>query len=114
MKKDDQRAINELVDGIYTCALDELSSEFNGCWRAFAPCRKLRSCTAWVYETENFYLLQSYKTIVAIISKNSNTLYDALRTVYGYTATSAQHIAKFRNDYGSPYADRFTARYVPD
>lgn len=114
MKKEEQRAINEVVDDIYTCALDELNSESKGCWRAYAPCTKLRSCTAWVYETENFYLLQSYKTIVAIISKDSNTLYDALRTVYGYTPTSAQHIAKFQNDYGSRYAQRFTSRYVPD
>jgi len=114
MKKDLQRAINEAVEDNYTDALAELESKYGEFWGCYAPCKKLRSCNALVYETDNFYVLQSYRTVVAVISKATNALYDALRTVYGYTATSAQHIAKFRNDYGSPYADRFTARYVPD
>lgn len=33
----------------------------------------------------------------ALYDKSADTLYDVLRGVYGYTATSAQHIAKFRN-----------------
>ena len=61
----------------------------------------LRNCRAWVYETDEFYFLQSYSTIVAFIDKSTDTLYDVLRYVYGYTATSAQHISKFDHDYGA-------------
>lgn len=62
---------------------------------------RLRTCKAWVYETENYYFLTSYNTLVAFIVKTTDTCYDVLRLVYGYTSTSAQHIAKFRHDYGS-------------
>ena len=61
---------------------------------------RLRSCSAWVYETQNYYLLRSYNTIIAFIDKNTDTCYDVLRLEYGYTNTSAQHIAKFSRDYG--------------
>lgn len=73
---------------------------------------QLRSCSARVYETDTYYVLKSYRTIIACIDKTDNTLYDFLRYVYGYTATSAQHITKFRNDYGSHYAHTYTYRYV--
>ena len=62
---------------------------------------RLNSCKAWVYETEHFFILQSYNTIVACIEKKSDVLVDVLRTEFGYTATSAQHIAKFSRKYGS-------------
>lgn len=62
---------------------------------------QLRHCSAVVYETDNLYVLRSYSTIVAVIDKTTDTLYDFLRYVYGYTATSAQHIAKFKHDYGA-------------
>ena len=61
---------------------------------------RLRTCTAWVYESEHFYFLNSYSTIVAYINKELDSCTDILRMVYGYTSTSAQHIAKFRHDYG--------------
>ena len=63
--------------------------------------KRLRSCTAWVFETEDYYILKSYETYVAIILKSADVMFDALRIVYGYTATSAQHIAKFSHDYGA-------------
>lgn len=63
--------------------------------------KRLRSCTAWVFETESFYILKSYETYVACIRKYDDILYDALRIAYGYTATSAQHISKFAHDYGA-------------
>lgn len=62
---------------------------------------RLRYCTAEVYETANLYVLRSYNTIIAAIDKRTDTLYDFLRYVYGFTSTSAQHIAKFRHDYGA-------------
>ena len=63
--------------------------------------KRLRSCQAWVMETPTHYLLQSYATIIASINKQSGLCIDALRVVYGYTATSAGHIAKFRRDYNA-------------
>lgn len=61
---------------------------------------RLRNCQAYVYETPSFYVLRSYKTVVAIIEKNSDICYDFLRGVCGYTKASAQHISKFDKDYG--------------
>ena len=61
---------------------------------------RLRTCQAWVYETDNFYILRSYNTCVAAIDKESHYCADVLRYIYGYTATSAQHISKFIADYG--------------
>lgn len=60
---------------------------------------RLRSCKACVYENSMWYILKSYATIVAIIDKNTDTLYDFSRYVYGYTATTSQHISKFGKDF---------------
>lgn len=68
----------------------------------------LRSYNACVWETEHFYILQSYATMVAAIDKESGVMFDFLRYVYGYTTTSAQHIAKFAADYGA--TSRYTYR----
>ena len=63
----------------------------------------LRECSATVLETKDAYILRSYRTIVAILIKETGILYDGLRYVYGYTATSAQHISKFGRDYGAQH-----------
>ena len=60
---------------------------------------RLHKCQAYVYETASYYLLKSYATFVAFIRKSDGECFDILRNVYGYSATSAQHIAKFKNDY---------------
>lgn len=60
---------------------------------------RLRTCNAYVYETHSYYVLRSYSRYVAFIRKSDGECFDVLRMVYGYTATSAQHIAKFKNDY---------------
>ena len=62
---------------------------------------RLRSCKAIVYHTidNEFIVLQSYNTIVAFIDLETREAFDILRTQYGYTATSAQHISKFFQDY---------------
>lgn len=62
--------------------------------------KRLRTCQAYVYETPSLYVLKSYNTVVAIIDKSTDTCYDFLRAVYGYTNSSAQHIYKFSQDYG--------------
>ena len=63
--------------------------------------KRLRTSRAWVYETVDYYFLVSYYTLVAFIDKTTDTCYDILRYVYGFTSTSAQHIAKFDHDYGN-------------
>ena len=63
--------------------------------------KRLRTCTAEYAELENYVVLRSYNTIVALYDKNTYTCYDFLRLVYGYTATSAQHISKFWHDCGA-------------
>ena len=84
---------------------DEIESMvefFNEYYResTYGTAEKLRSCQATVYTSPRFYVLQSYDTIVAFIDRKTDTLYDVLRFVYGYTSTSAQHIRKFEKDYG--------------
>lgn len=93
MKKALQNNVNNWVRENYMQAMNEYRVNHSSY-------KKLRSCTAEVCETENYYVLRSYNTIVAVIRKEYGQCYDALRMVYGYTATSAQHIAKFNNDYG--------------
>lgn len=61
--------------------------------------QRLRKSQAYVYETDSYYLLKSYATFVAFIRKSDGECFDILRNVYGYSATSAQHIAKFKKDY---------------
>lgn len=78
--------------------VDRFNEELNYC--SISVGKRLRSCQAYVYETPSFYVLRSYNTVVAIIEKKTDTCYDFLRGVYGYTNTSAQHISKFDKDYG--------------
>lgn len=74
--------------------------------------QRLRSCTAYKYYFKKegtsydiayeIVVLQSYSTVVALAYIDEEderiSVHDFLRIVYGYTATSAQHIAKFRNE----------------
>lgn len=94
-----QKMINEIVLG----EISAINADGKQCY-----VERLRSCNACVWETEHFYILQSYATMVAAIDKGNNIMFDFLRYVYGYTATSAQHIAKFANDYGATI--RYTYR----
>lgn len=72
--------------------------------------KRLRTCSAYtfdVYEgdTIRYKVLVSYSTIVAYFDYDGGTFFDVLRVVYGYTATSAQHIAKFKKEL-SPLINR--------
>ena len=93
MRKEIQKMTNEIVKS----AMERMNEDLNKVYGV----KRLRSCSAEVLETENFYILISYRTNIACIEKNTDTLYDYLREVYGYTATSAQHISKFKKDYGA-------------
>ena len=86
----------ELMDSIW----DEMENTYLT-WKRF------RTCNATYAETENFYILRSYKTIVAVVNKHTGICYDFLRAVYGYTATSAQHISKFYRDFGDTTRDKY-------
>ena len=63
---------------------------------------RLDYCQAYTYQTRGYSFLISYNTLVAFIDDNGN-MYDILRLVYGYTSTSAKHIAKFRNKFRHVY-----------
>lgn len=106
MKKSGQRAINKKVEY-------ELE-RYNGITeqREIKYVGRLRHCHAGVYETNSYYVLRSYNTVVAVINKADMALYDFSRYVYGYTATTAQHIAKFANDYGLSPSDKYTWKDV--
>lgn len=105
-KKQEQLISNCIATGIFNSAFNEFEAQRDPAYK------RLRSCSAWVYETDNFYLLKSYNTFVACIAKKNNSCYDVLRKVCGYTHTSAQHIAKFIYDYGDSYAERYTYRDI--
>ena len=96
MKKQEQKQTNSMCDTLWSEAMQEL----NESGIRYDDCKRLKSCQAYVYETENFFILRSYSTMIAAIDKKTDTLIDVLRGVYGYTSTSAQHIAKFGRTYG--------------
>lgn len=106
MKKLEQRAINSKVE--YELANYNEITEYG----EIKEVGRLRHCQAYVYETAFYYVLRSYSTVVAIISKREMALYDFSRYVYGYTSTTAQHIAKFANDYDVSPLDRYIWKEV--
>ena len=72
---------------------------------------RLYSCNAEIWEFEGILVLVSYGTPIAVYM-DEWSLYDCLRVVYGYTATSSQHISKFKkwlaeNNHPVNYAVRF-------
>lgn len=90
-KRENQAFCNQICKEVYEDAIEELNDT--------CTYKRLRSCSALVFETEHYYILQSYRIPIAVIAKSTDTLYDVLRYVYGYTLTSAQHISKFEKDY---------------
>lgn len=90
----DQAATNNLCDFYVRFAQDMNSGKIN----LTGKCQRLNSCNARIYEIKpGTFALVSYSTVVAFIADNVG--YDVLRMVYGYTATSASHIAKFFRKY---------------
>ena len=73
---------------------------------------RLYSCNAEIWEFSGILILVSYGTPSAVFAPDDGSLYDCLRVVYGYTATSSQHISKFEkwlaeNNYTVKDAVRF-------
>lgn len=65
------------------------------------PVTQLRKSKVRVVELPTYFVLLSYSTVVAAINIHTGVLYDMLRKVHGYTATNAQHIAKFADVYNA-------------
>lgn len=97
MTKKEQIADNAIVEQY----IDELNAEISVNGLQYVG--RLRSCNAIVYKTQHFTILRSYNTIVAAVYRrkmeSAPIFIDFLRLVYGYTSTSAQHIAKFKHDH---------------
>ena len=106
-----QREINDACRAYYDAAMVERGQMPWVPDNEPSPWNRLRSCSAEVLETPSFFILRSYNTVVAVIDKCTGDTWDVLRMVYGYTATSAQHIAKFSKDYGN--GKRYTWRDIP-
>lgn len=101
MTKEEQNIINFKVELMFAQVFETrraISSNFD-----IVSKKQLRHCQAYVVKIRNketneiSYALKSYATYVAYLA--DDILYDGLRFVYDYTATSCQHIAKFRCDY---------------
>lgn len=109
MKRKEQLKINIRVEEIIYAISGELRAnniEYLG---------QLRTCSAHVYKVCGNYLLQSYNTWVAAIFEEETVpvFVDFLRCTYGYTSTSAQHIAKFKRDYwGATIGEELTWRVI--
>ena len=93
--KSTQEVINNLAMREWDIAMHYL----NACTINEIGVTRLRYCSAVVLWTPRYFYLKSFNTIVACINRNTGVKIDMLRYVYGYTATSAQHISKFFNDY---------------
>ena len=91
MKKENQKVVNELCNSAYGKVIDYIGRNADNIVDEY----RLFNCQAKVVEYPDYICLSSYRTMVAFIDLNNNTFYDVLRLVYVYTATSAQHIAKF-------------------
>lgn len=109
MKKNEQIEINTYVENIVNDINALLRTEKQIQWK------QLYHCSAGTCIVKgDWILLRSYSTIVAAYNIYNAELFDFLRLVYGYTSTSAQHIAKFRNycrdEFGiEPYIYRWYA-----
>lgn len=93
----DQMVENEKVNSILK-ELDNMPYTIIAGHRAMT---RLNTCQAWTYEAGYLIVLVSYKTEVACIDIRTGICYDYLRKVYGYTSSSAQHIAKFMKKFGA-------------
>lgn len=93
-KREFQRIENQLVEK----AREKAQKVWASGSKEIDYVERLDYCQAWTYQTRGYSFLISYDTIVAFVD-DSGILYDVLRLVYCYTATSAKHISKFRNKF---------------
>lgn len=93
LKQERQQRINNTCIEMYNEAMEEYRD-----YKVSRKIKKFRKCAAETIETQNYIFLRSYNTIVCLYDKKEHIIVDVLRYVYGYTATSSQHINKFYND----------------
>lgn len=105
MKKASQRAINNKVES----ALRRYNAKRID---SMGTIGQLNHCNAFMYDTPDYIILKSFRTIVAFIDKRDMALYDFSCYVYGYTATTAKHIAKFARKYNIEHENRYTWKEV--
>lgn len=105
MKKSEQIEINQKV----LQAMHDAMSEFENAKRqGLVRWLPLKYCKAsYAIIGDDYAVLKSYATIVAVIDARNWCCYDFSRFVYGYTATTSQHICKFAKHFGT---DRLTYR----
>ena len=103
MKKNEQIEVNTYVENTV--------NDINALLRTSSPPAwyRLYHCKAEWTQVGQWILLRSYSTIVAAYNRVSDEFFDFLRLVYCYTATSAQHIAKFR-EFSRSYTGNMLAR----
>lgn len=97
MGKKEQAELNLFISTRFDKAYDEFMDFMKD--NRSIEMQPLYYCNAHIIRLDNYILLKSYNTVVAFIDIKSQEFFDVLRLVYGYTATSAQHIAKFRRKY---------------
>ena len=106
MKKEYQKLENEVCYDVFNAAITELWANPSA---ANNP-KRLRNCNALVYETKNFFMLQSYDTLIAAIRKSDNTCVNCMRGEYDFEAnncsgtTSTRQFYKFIRDYCPDYS----------
>lgn len=112
MRKQEQEIINHYAENAFKEAAEYLVIARNN--DGILDSKRLRTCSARVFDTKEYYFLKSYQTIVAFIKKDSGEIFDILRYNFGYTSTSSQHISKFIHDYTEyPWTNpRYTWREI--
>lgn len=104
-KREMQKLENQLVEQ----AWEKAKKVWANALKDLGELKRLDYCQAATYQTRGYSFLVSYSTLVAFIDDSEN-MFDVLRLVYGYTTTSAKHIAKFRNKFS--HASEHTWREV--
>lgn len=107
MKKSEQLAINARILHFL-----EINPDLQKPYVLPANWERLRHCSADFVRIGHYLVLRSYATVVAVYDMQNDTLYDFLRYVYGYTATSAQHINKFDHEVCNRTTTRLTYKEV--
>lgn len=95
MRREEQERENRQALNIWYAAGREFNNERP------TKSKRLRTMSARVFETSNYYILKSYDTFIACIDKDTKICSDVLRNVYGYTPTSAKHVNAFGSDFGA-------------
>lgn len=98
MTKTERRAIQEKVN-------EKVLSAYKVFDESFYPehLRPFRSCHAQIGWNDKYIALYSFGTMVCFYERSTGNFFDVLRYVYGYTATSNQHIWKFFRDISEKY-----------